>query len=130
MMYLRILYLLTLFAFTAATLTSCGGAGNPLAGSWNQITGTDAEGMTIDFEKHGDKVSVHLAPRPDGGHDHAEGELVYTYDAETKAVTVKAELMGRGKGDTWSGKLDGEILELGAADTVLKFQKGKPAHGH
>jgi len=127
---LRNLLLLALFAVTAVSLTSCGDEGSPMGGSWNQVTGTEKEGMTIDFERHGNKVSVHLAPRPDGTHDHAHGELVYTYTDETKAVTVKAELLGDGKGDTWTGKVDGDNLELGAADTVLKFKRGKAAAGH
>jgi len=130
MMNFRNLFLVALLTVTAVTIASCGDGGSPMGGSWNQITGTDAEGMTIDFEKHGNKVAVHLAPDPDGGHGHADGELTYTYDDETKAVTVKAELLGHGKGDTWSGKLAGETLELGAADIVLKFKKGKSAHGH
>ena len=130
MTQLRNLLLPALLLIAAVTLVSCGDPGSPMGGSWNQITGTEAEGMTIDFEKHGNKVSVHLAPREDGGHDHAHGELVYTYDPESHAVTVKAELLGHDKGDTWSGKVDGDKLELGAADTLLKFKRGVSAHGH
>lgn len=130
MINLRNLLLLALLAVTAVAFTSCVDPGSPMGGSWNQITGTDADGMTIDFEAHGNKVSVHFAPRPDGGHDHAAGELTYTYDDETKAVTVKAELLGHDKGDTWTGKLNGETLALGAADTALKFKRGEAAQGH
>ncbi len=132
MINLRNLLPLTLLVVVAVGFTSCNEPGSPMGGSWHQVMSPDAdgEGMTIDFEAHGNKVSVHFAPRPDGGHDHAKGELTYTYNDETKAVTVKAELLGDGKGDTWSGKLNGETLELGPADTPLKFKKGKALAGH
>lgn len=114
-------------------LSACGGAAgeaNPMAGNWAQETGTDAVGMTITFDGPSDRISVHLAPRADGTHDHAAGENTYAYDAATKALTVNSELMGHGKGDKWIGKVAGDTFELVAADITLKFKKGGKPAGH
>ena len=101
---------------------------HPLAGNWSQHTGTDAKGMTLEFDKTGTNVFVHTAPRADGGHDHLKGTS--TFDDATQAVTVKCKLMGEGKSDTWSGKLDGKHLELASPDGKLTFNQGGEAHGH
>ena len=51
-----------------------------------------------------------------------------TFDAATKAVTVK---WTGDRSDTWSGKLDGEHLDLTSADGKLKFHHGgADPHGH
>lgn len=101
---------------------------HPLAGNWSQETGSDAKGMTLTFDDAGANVFVHTAPGPDGHHEHLDGTS--TYDKATNAVTVKCKLMGEGKSDTWSGKLDGEHLELASPDGKLKFHQGGDAHGH
>ena len=103
-------------------------ASHPLAGNWQQETGTDAKGMTLEIDPTGTAVNVHTAPGADGGHDHIDGTC--TYDAASKAVTVKCKLMGEGKSDTWSGKLDGEHLALTSPDGKLTFHHGGEAHGH
>ncbi|HEB53714.1 MAG TPA: hypothetical protein ENI87_10720 [bacterium] len=108
-------------------LAACGGS-HPLAGSWSEVTADGKPGMTIEFDADSDAIAVHLAPRPDGGHGHAGGELKYAFDGQTGAVTVRAELLGRGKPSTWTGKLSGDRLELGAADTKLQFQRGGEVH--
>lgn len=110
------------------TLAACGE--HPMAGNWTQVTGTDKVGMTITFDGHSNKISVHLAPRADGGHDHAHGDLTYLYDDATQAVTVEAELLGANKPSSWAGKVNGTKLELGAADTKLQFEKGGKVAGH
>ena len=109
-------------------LAACSSDGSPMAGNWVEDTGSDAIGMTLSFDGHSDEFWAHLAPREDGSHDHAHG--TYSYDEETKTVTVKAKLMGDGKADTWTGKVDGQTLELGAADTKLKFRQGGSPAGH
>ena len=64
-------------------------ASHPLAGNWQQETGTDAKGMTLEIDPTGTAVNVHTAPGADGGHDHIDGTC--TYDAASKAVTVKCK---------------------------------------
>lgn len=113
------------------TLAACGnGDEGPMAGNWVQVTGTDAAGMTITFDGASNKISVHMAPRADGGHDHGEGKLTYEYVAESKALTVHAELLGHGKADTWTGTVAGDTFELAAQETKLKFKKGSAPAGH
>lgn len=101
---------------------------HPLAGNWSQDTGSDAKGLSVEFDVKGTEVMVHTAPAPDGSHDHLHGS--YTFDAATKAVTVKCKLMGDGKAESWTGTLAGDQLELAAGDVRLKFKKGGKAHGH
>lgn len=101
---------------------------HPLAGAWNQELPNNAHGMHITFDTKGDKLDVGLAPRADGTHDHLHG--TYTFDAATKALTVKAKLLGEGKADTWTGKLNGAEIELSSADGKLNFHQGDHAHGH
>jgi hypothetical protein len=99
-----------------------------LDGAWNEERADGAVGITIEFDVKSSACEVHTAPRADKTHDHVDG--TYTFDAATKAVTVKAKLMGDGKADTWTGKLDGEHLELASADGKLKFHHGEHAEGH
>jgi hypothetical protein len=101
---------------------------HPLAGSWNQHTGADAEGMSLEFQTDGDEIMVHTAPDASGHHEHVHG--TYTFDAASGALTVNAALIGDDKAKSWTGKLNGDKLELGAADTKLTFEKGSAAHGH
>ena len=101
-----------------------------MLGNWTQVTGTDAEGMTITFDGKNDRISIHLPPRADGTHGHGEGKLTYTYDDKSKALIVNAELLGHGKADSWTGTVIGDEFELAAADTKLKFKKGGAPAGH
>lgn len=121
------------------TLAACGGDKEPtgdsttnsvMAGNWSQDTGSDAPGMTITFDGESDKISVHLAPRADGTHDHAHGKNTYSYDDKTKALTVNSELLGDGKGDTWTGTVAGDGFEIKSGETTLKFKKGGEVKGH
>jgi len=110
-------------------LAACSSS-HPLDGAWNQELPGGAAGMSITFDTKGTACMVHTAPRADGsGHDHLH-DTTYTFDAATKAVTVKAKLMGDGKAGTWTGKLDGAHLELSSADGKLTFHHGAHAHGH
>ena len=120
-MKIRQLPMLAVFALAAAC-----GSDNPLAGNWSQDTGTDAEGMMLSFDGKSDKLQVHTAPDAEDHHDHISG--TYVFDAASKAVTVNASLMGADKAASWSGQLDGDSLEIGAADTRLKFKRGGTAH--
>jgi hypothetical protein len=122
-MALRFLHLLPLLLFAACS------SGHPLDGAWNEERADGAPGMSIEFEVKGTACEVHLAPRADGSHDHLDG-ATYTFDAGTKAVTIKGKLMGGGKADTWTGKIDGQHLELTSADGKLTFHHGEHVHGH
>ena|SRR5689334_852845 len=113
-MAFRFLRLLPLVLFAACSHH------HPLDGTWNQELAGGAKGMHIEFDVKSDNVEVGTAPRPDGTHDHKHGK--YTFDAATKAITVKVKLGDDGKEETWTGKLDGQHLELTAADgKPLKF---------
>lgn len=116
--------LLSLFLFAACN------SDHPLAGNWSQELPGGAKGMSLELDAKSDKVFVHTAPRPepDGGHDHLKG--TYTWDAATKAVTVKALLAGDGKADTWTGTVDGDTMQLGSADGKLSFRRGGKPDGH
>ena len=109
-------------------VVSCTEASHPLAGNWAQYTGSDAKGMSLTFDTKGTALTVHLAPRADGTHDHLH-DTTYTFDVATKTVTVKAKLMGEGRADTWTGKVDGNQIELSSADGNLRFRHGGDA-GH
>ena len=115
-------------ALTALLALAACGSDHPLDGHWAQDTGSDAQGIGIDFDGGSDKVFVHLAPNPDGTHGHAKG--TYTWDAASQAVTVDAALLGDGEATSWSGKLAEGALELSASGTTLRFAKGGSAHGH
>ena len=120
----RFLHLLPLVLFAACSHS------HPLDGAWNEERADGKPGISIEFDTKGTACMVHLAPRADGGHDHLEGALTYTFDAATKAVTITAKLMGDGKAATWTGKIDGEHLEVTSADGKLTFHHGEHAHGH
>jgi hypothetical protein len=110
-------------------LSACGGdSHHPLAGNWSQDTGSDAKGMSLEFDTGGSKVIVHTAPRADGSHDHPKAS--YTFDAATKALVVKGELQGAGKPDSWAGTLGAGQFELKAGDVVLRFRSGGKPAGH
>ena len=123
-MAFRFLHFLPLVLFAACS------AGHPLAGAWNEERADGKPGISIEFDVKGTACMVHAAPPADGSHaDHIDG-VTYTFDAATKAVTIKGKLMGGGKADTWTGKLDGAHFEVTSADGKLKFHHGKPAAGH
>lgn len=116
------------FLFPLALLAACSSS-HPLDGAWNEERADGKAGMTIEFEVTSTRCMVHTAPGPDGSHEHLAG-TTYTFDAAAGTVTVKAPLLGKGKADSWSGKLAGEHLELGSADGKLVFHRGAHAHGH
>jgi hypothetical protein len=119
----------SLFALPALFLVACTAekpVDHPLAGNWAQDTGTDAKGINLEFDPASAKMTVHTAPRADGTHDHPAA--TYTFDAATKAVTVKCKLLGDAKADTWTGTLAGAVLELAGGADKLKFKKGGSAH--
>lgn len=124
-----------LLAFVPALLfAACGhdhahgaASDHPLGGMWVQDTGSDAKGFGLEFDTKGSACELHTAPRADGSHDHVHG--TYTFDAASKAVTVKCKLLGDAKADTWAGTLGTGVLELtGGADKVT-LKPGKIA-GH
>jgi len=123
----------SLLSFTLLTvLAACGSdashAAGPIGGHWAQHTGTEAEGMTLEFDAGSDKLLVHTAPEADGSHDHLKG--TYRFDAASMVVTVNCELLGKGKGEVWQGKVDGEHLIVASGDAKLTFHKGKDPHEH
>lgn len=118
---LFVLPLLLLFA-------GCSGDKHVLAGNWSQELPGDKEGMSLEFDDKGEKVMVHGAPRADGGHSHPK--VTHTWDAATKTLTLKGELVEGSKVDSWSGKLDGDHLELTSAEGKLVFHRGGTPHGH
>jgi hypothetical protein len=111
-----------------ATLAACGAGTTAISGHWSQETGSTKEGMTLEFDPKSDSLMVHTAPDENGSHDHLHG--TYTFDAQGSTVTVRCELVGKGKGDVWQGKLDGEHLALTAGATMLKFHRGGNPHEH
>lgn len=117
----------SLFVLPLLLVAACS-SDHPLAGNWSQDTGSDAKGLSVEFDVKGTEVMVHTAPAADGSHDHLHGS--YTFDAASKAVTVKCKLMGDGKAESWTGTLAGDQLDLSAGDVRLKFKKGGKAHGH
>ncbi len=121
----RFLTLIPTFLLVVSCTTE---ASHPLTGTWKQHTGTDATGVELMIDPTGTKVHAHTAPSADGATDHLDGTC--TYDAASKTVTVKCKLMGAGKSDTWTGKLDGEKLELASADGKLAFRHAGEATGH
>lgn len=125
----RLLAPLVLLAGLASCGSDAGATSNtgPIAGHWSQETGTDKTGMTLEFDADSDKLLVHTAPEEDGSHEHLEG--TYSIDA-AGTVTVKCALNGTGKGDTWTGKLDGDHLKLANSGTTFTYHKGKDPHGH
>jgi len=106
-------------------LAACGND-HPLAGNWAQQVEGGKKGLQLGFQTAGDKVMVHTPPREDGSHDHLHG--TYTFDANSKAVTVKCKLLGDGKADAWTGTLAGKALDLSGGGVTLKFAQGGSAH--
>ncbi|MCA8974143.1 MAG: hypothetical protein KDC98_05445 [Planctomycetes bacterium] len=105
-------------------LAACGS--HPLDGAWNQELAGGGSGLTLEFEVGGSRILGHQDV--DGQHSHIDG--TYTFDESTMAVTVKGQLMGAGKADSWTGKVAGEHLELSSADGKLEFHHGDHVHGH
>jgi hypothetical protein len=97
-----------------------------IAGHWSQETSSDQKGMTLEFDDESDKMIAHTAPDADGAHDHLHG--TYSFDKAAGAVTVRCELSGKGKGDSWSGKLEGDALTLTAGASTLRFRRGTDPH--
>jgi hypothetical protein len=108
-------------------LAACG-SHHVLTGEWAQMTPDGKEGVELEFDATGTKISVHGTPRPDGGHDHPQA--TFTFDAATKAMTIECALLGDGKATTWKGSLNGDALEISSADGKLTFRRGGHAHGH
>lgn len=121
----RVLVSLPLLLTLAACDSKAESAG-VTAGHWLQETPSDQQGMTLEFDAESDKMVVHTAPDEDGGHEHLRG--TYSLDAASGAITVRCELGGRGKGDAWSGKLEGDSLTLSAGSSTLRFRKGDDPH--
>lgn len=106
-------------------LAACGDH-HPLAGNWNQELPGGKAGIHLSFDTKGTALEAGTPPRADGTHDHLQG--TYTFEATTRAVTVKLALLGADQPDTWTGKVDGEHLELAAGATKLTFHRGRHAH--
>jgi len=119
-MKIRTLSLLSLLAFAACSAKS------PIAGNWTREGGPEGEKYILEFENGGTRVVGHIDDAD--GHRHIEPSPTYTFDAATMAVTVDGKLLGADGPAKWTGKLDGDHLELGAADTKLTFHKGGKAH--
>lgn len=100
---------------------------HPLGGTWVQQLAGDAKGFGLAFDTKGSACEMHTAPRADGSHDHVGG--TYTFDAATKAVTVKCKLLGDGKADSWAGTLGTGVLELTGGTDKVTLKPGKIA-GH
>lgn len=122
---IRNLVSLALFVTLAACDSGATSAG-AIAGHWLQETQSDQKGITLEFDDKSEKLLVHTAPEEQGGHDHLSG--TYSFDAASGAVTVRAELGGHGKGDSWSGKLEGDNLTLSAGASTLRFRRGGDPH--
>lgn len=106
-------------------LSACGDH-HPLSGNWNQELPGGKAGMHLSFDTKGTNMEASTPPRADGSHDHVRG--TYTFDAATKALTVKLALLGADHPDSWSGKVEGEHIELEAGTTKLVFHRGAHAH--
>lgn len=109
-------------------LSACSSDTSAVSGHWSQETGTDQQGMTLEFDAKSDKLMVHTAPDASGSHDHLHG--TYAFDAKANSLSVKCELNGKGKGDTWQGKVDGDHMTLTGGAVTLKFHKGESPHEH
>lgn len=118
------------------TLLGCGSKSGPgrrgehvdsVAGHWAQDAGNGAKGMTLELDAASDNLMVHTAPEADGSHDHLHG--TYAFDHASQTVTVKCELLGKGKGLEWRGMVDSERLVLTSGGTSLTFSKGADPHG-
>ncbi len=95
---------------------------HPLAGHWNEQTGTEKKGITINFSTSKEHCYLHGAPREDGTHDHDDGP--YTFDEATGAISITFETAGE-----WKGKLTEGTLSVSAADgKAMTFKVGEAAH--
>ena len=106
-------------------MAACSGS-HPLAGAWGQDLPDGKKGMVLEFQIPGSECMVHTAPGPDGGHSHIRG--TYTFDEASGALTVEVDLLGEGKANSFGGKLDGDRLQIGAADQKLVFKRVDSAH--
>ena len=102
---------------------SCG-SHHVLTGSWSQETTDGKEGVVIQFDDTGTRISVHAHHRAD-----QHPKATFTFDAATKAMTIECAL-GDGKATTWKGSLNGDVFELTSADGKMTFRRGGQAHGH
>lgn len=109
-------------------LASCSSESHPLAGNWSQQLPDGKPGMSLEFDGKGEKLYVHGAPRADGSHGHPKA--TFTWDGATKTLTVTGNLVDEAKSGTWTGTVDGDRMELGAADGKLSFRRGGTPHGH
>ena len=116
-----------LSVLSLSLLASCGSS-NPLAGNWSEVMTDGKPGMTLTFDGSSDKMSVHGRPQQDGSHSHPKA--TYQFDEQGKIVTVTGRILDGVKAETWTGKVDGDAMELAAADMKLKFQRGGEPHGH
>ena len=102
-------------------LASCSGD-HPLAGNWNEQTGTEKKGITINFSTSKGHCYLHGAPREDGTHDHDDGP--FTFDDGTGAIAITFKTGGE-----WKGKLADGTLSLSAADgKQMTYKLGAAAH--
>jgi hypothetical protein len=122
---IRVLLSLALLVVLAACNSDATSAG-VIAGHWSQETQSDKKGMTLEFDAESDKLLVHTAPDDQGAHEHLDG--TYSFDAASGAVAVRCDLNGTGKGDSWTGKLQGDQLTLTAGAITLRFRKGADPH--
>ncbi len=113
--------------FAACKHDHAAASDHPLGGGWVQDTGSAAKGFSLTFNTKGSECQLHTAPAADGLHDHLDG--TYTFDAATKALTVKAKLLGDGKADTWTGTVAAGRLELAGGTDKVVMKPGDP-HGH
>ena len=51
-------------------------------------------------------------------------------DGRGPGRSQKCELIGRGKGDTWQGTVNGDHMTLSGGAVTLKFHKGGDPHAH
>ena len=109
-------------------LAACSGRTHILAGNWSQELPDGKKGITLTFDDNGERLVVHGAPAADGTHGHPKA--TFTWDEATKTLTVKGNIVDETKEGTWSGKLDGDHLELSAADGKLRFRRGGEPQGH
>jgi len=72
---------------------ACSKGSDALAGHWKAEAPVNGLQVGIDFDGNGGQVIVHL-DGPDG-HTHPP-KGTYTFDAASKAVTVRALLLGEG----------------------------------
>lgn len=111
-------------------LAACGkdGPKSPMAGNWSELRAGGEPGMTLTFDGYSEKMSVHGRPQQDGTHTHPKA--TYTFDEQTKALTVSGRILDGDKGASWSGTVAGDAFTLTSGETTLKFERGGEAHGH